>query len=287
MDDKADRAFVITGASSGIGRACALRLDALGYRVIGTYLEEGEDVALLAEASDRLTMVRMDVTDESTVRSAVEYVEAQTGERGLSGLVNNAGIDTPGPLEFLPLDTFRHQVEVNVIGLLGVTQAFLPLIRKAQGRIVNMGSIDGKAVTPFQGAYGASKHAVEALTDGLRMELRPWNIHVAVVEPGDIRTPIWSKSLAMADTTRAKLPVPAEALYGPLMTAARATAEKMAQRASDPAIVVKAVVHALTARKPRTRYLVGNDAKIRLGMEWLPTRWVDKIIMDFIAGGAK
>ena len=284
---KTKGAVVITGATSGIGKACAVRLDALGYRVFATYLRENDVAELQAACSDRLTAIRLNLLDESSIAAAAERVAAEVGDGGLDGLVNNAGVDIPGPLEFLPLARLREQLEVNVVGQVAVTQAFLPLIRRAIGRIVFVGSIDGKAVTPFQGGYGASKHAIEAIADVLRMELRAWGIHVSVIEPGDIETPIWRKSMALADEMLQLVPPRGHELYGPAMTAARATAQKMAAKASPPAIVVRAVEHALIARRPRTRYLVGADAKLRLALEWLPARWVDAIIMNFIAKGAR
>ncbi len=284
MSAESSRAVVITGASSGIGRACAERLAREGFRVFGTYLPQEGAAAL--DGMSAVVPIPLDVTDSDSIARAAEQVSAEC-ESGLWGLVNNAGVDIPGPLEFLPLERLREQLEVNVIGPIAVTQAFLPLIRKGRGRIVMIGSIDGKAVTPFQGGYGASKHAIEALTDALRMELSAWDIPVSVVEPGDIATPIWEKSLALADRMLGELPEKAHDLYGTQMTAARATAVKMSSKAASPETVVRAVHHALTARRPKTRYLVGMDARIRLALEILPSRWVDRLIMGFIARGGK
>ncbi|MCC6695508.1 MAG: SDR family oxidoreductase [Candidatus Hydrogenedentes bacterium] len=281
------RAVLITGAASGIGEACAVRLAAMGYTVFGTYLTPEEGEAMRAAARQNVVPLPLDITDPRAISEAARVISEATGEAGLSGLINNAGIDMPGPLEFLPIDSLRYQLNVNVIGQVAITQVLLPLIRKGRGRIVMIGSIDGRAVTPFQGAYGASKHALEAISDALRMEVRPWGIDVSVVEPGDIATPIWEKSLARADELLARLPRAAHDLYGPMMKAARATAVKMSTKASPPEIVVKAVVHALTARRPRVRYLVGTDARIRLALELLPTRWVDRLILGFIASGGK
>ncbi|MCC6486100.1 MAG: SDR family oxidoreductase [Candidatus Hydrogenedentes bacterium] len=281
------KAIVITGAASGIGEACATRLAAMGYTVFGTYLTAEEGESMRAAARSGIVPLPLDVTDARAISEVSRMISEATGEAGLAGLVNNAGTDIPGPLEFLPIESLRHQLEVNVIGQVAITQALLPLIRMGNGRIVMIGSIDGRAVTPFQGAYGASKHALEAVSDALRMELRPWAIHASVVEPGDIATPIWEKSLARADELLARLPQAAHALYGPMMKAARATAVKMSGKASPPEIVVRAVVHALTARCPRTRYLVGFDARLRLALEVLPARVVDRLILRFIARGGR
>lgn len=256
-------AVVVTGASTGIGRACALRLDRLGYQVFAGVRREADGKALKKKARGSLMTVRMDVTDDAAISAAAETVEKAVGEEGLIGLVNNAGIVMPGPLEFLPLDDLRRQLEVNVIGQVAVTQAFLPLLRKGSGRIVNIGSIGGRMATPFQGAYNASKFAMEALTDSLRLELRPWGIHVSIVEPGNIDTPIWQKGLGQADVLLEKMPAHGRELYDPVVDAARQAAEKSARTAIPPMAVAKAVVHALTADKPKTRYVVGTDARIQ------------------------
>ena len=182
-------------------------------------------------------------------------------------------------LEFLPLDALRLQLEVNVVGQIAVTQAFLPSLRKARGRIVNIGSLSGLISGPFSGAYSASKFALEALTDSLRLELRPWKIHVSIVEPGYIQTPIVNKSLAAAEALRAQLPAEALHLYGPSLRAVREATEREAAKAAPTEVVVKAVVHALAARRPRTRYAVGAHSgfQIRLGRA-LPDRWRDALI---------
>jgi NAD(P)-dependent dehydrogenase (short-subunit alcohol dehydrogenase family) len=254
---------VVTGASTGIGRACALRLDRLGFQVFAGVRKDADGKALKKKARGSLMTVRMDVTDDAAISAAAETVEKAVGEEGLIGLVNNAGIVMPGPLEFLPLDDLRRQLEVNVIGQVAVTQAFLPLLRKGSGRIVNIGSIGGRMATPFQGAYNASKFAMEALTDSLRLELRPWGIHVSIVEPGNIDTPIWQKGLGQADVLLEKMPAHGRELYDPVVDAARQAAEKSARTAIPPMAVAKAVVHALTADKPKTRYVVGTDARIQ------------------------
>jgi NAD(P)-dependent dehydrogenase (short-subunit alcohol dehydrogenase family) len=240
-----------------------LRLDRLGYQVFAGVRREADGKALKKKARGSLMTVRMDVTDDAAISAAAETVEKAVGEEGLIGLVNNAGIVMPGPLEFLPLDDLRRQLEVNVIGQVAVTQAFLPLLRKGSGRIVNIGSIGGRMATPFQGAYNASKFAMEALTDSLRLELRPWGIHVSIVEPGNIDTPIWQKGLGQADVLLEKMPAHGRELYDPVVDAARQAAEKSARTAIPPMAVAKAVVHALTADKPKTRYVVGTDARIQ------------------------
>src|SRR5258708_33287478 len=185
----AARSVVATGASTGIGEACALRLDRRGFHVFAGVRREVDGGALKQKASGRLTPILLDVTDASSIKSAAAAVAASLDEEGLSGLVNNAGIAIAGPLEFLPIDELRRQFEVNVIGQIAVTQAFLPLLRKGHGRIVNMGSISGRLAFPLLGPYAASKFALRALTTALRMELRPWGIPVSIIEPSGIATP--------------------------------------------------------------------------------------------------
>ncbi|HEY6085041.1 MAG TPA: SDR family NAD(P)-dependent oxidoreductase, partial [Nitrospira sp.] len=197
----------------------------------------------------------------------------------LSGLVNNAGIAIGSPLEVIPIPALRKQFEVNVIGQIAVTQAFVPLLRLAKGRIVNMGSIAGRSTIPMMGPYSASKHALRALTDALRLELQPWGIQVSLIEPGAIATPIWDKSLHAAMELEDAASPEAKELYGEAARRVRETVDQAGQRAIPPEAVVQAVWHALTARRPKTRYLIGTDAKLRAIMiTWLPDRLQDWIL---------
>lgn len=192
--------------------------------------------------------------------------------------MNNAGVAVAVPLEFLPLQEFRRQLEVNVVGQLAVTQALLPNLRRARGRIVNMSSIGGRSALPFLGAYAASKFALEALTDALRVELRPFGIEVSVVEPGSIATSIWARGAETFERIRAGLPPAVDELYGERLTAFRRVAAAAGGRGEPPDEVAKAVEHALTAKHPRTRYLVGRDARRRARIERLPDRLRDRVI---------
>ncbi len=273
-------AVVITGASTGIGEACAFHLDKLGYRVFAGIRKAADGQSLRSRASEKLLPIRLDISDETEIREAARKVVEAVGDEGLAGLVNNAGIVVGGMLEFLPVDELRRQLEINVIGQIAVTQAFLPSLRKGRGRIVNIGSLSGLISSPFSGAYCASKFALEAVTDALRMELRPWNIHVSIVEPGFIDTPILKKSLPSEETLRAQLPAEALQLYGTTLNAALAGIKREAAKAVSTEVVVKAVVHALGARRPRTRYAVGptSGLAIRLGRA-LPDRWRDALIV--------
>jgi NAD(P)-dependent dehydrogenase (short-subunit alcohol dehydrogenase family) len=264
---------VVTGASSGIGEACALRLARAGWRVLAGVRTSPDGDRLREEGGARVEPVTLDVTDSTAIAAAA----GRLGDDPLHGLVNNAGIAVSMPLEFLPLDELRRQLEVNVIGQVAVTQAFLPHLRRTRGRIVNIGSIAGRSALPFLGAYAASKHALEAVTDALRVELRPFGIEVLMVEPATIATPIWSKGAENVQRLLAGLPADVDRLYGERMSAFRNAAAAAAQRAEPTDEVAKVVERALTAKRPKTRYLVGRDARRRSRVERLPDRLRDRV----------
>jgi NAD(P)-dependent dehydrogenase (short-subunit alcohol dehydrogenase family) len=257
------RSVLVTGASSGIGAACAARLRDRGWRVLAGVRRPGS-------APKGVEEVALDVTDPPA-RLEVDALDS------LDAVVNNAGVAVAGPLEFLPPEELRRQLEVNVVGQLRVTQLCLPALRVARGRIVNMGSISGLNALPFLGAYAMSKFALEAMTDSLRVELAPWGIHVAIVEPGTIRTPIWTRE-------RPEPPPGAVRLYGERLERFRALAVKRGSEGAPPDLVADAVEHALTAERPRTRYLVGRDARLRARAERLPDRLRDRVIVRRVLG---
>jgi NAD(P)-dependent dehydrogenase (short-subunit alcohol dehydrogenase family) len=282
-----NRSVVITGASTGIGEACALSLDRRGWQVFAAVRREEDGRRLQARASERLRPVLLDVTDGPGIAAAVREVASAVGPGGVQGLVNNAGIAVGGPLEFISLEQFRWQFEVNVFGLLQVTQLFLPLIRTGHGRIVNIGSIAGRVASPMVGPYCASKHAVEALTDALRLELAPWELHVSVVEPGVVATPIWDKGVREMDAELARMPAQGLERYDLLIRAFRRLLGGASQRGVMPDAVARRVEHALTSRRPRHRYLVGTDARLRLMAQTiLPRRWVDALIQRVLRRAA-
>src|SRR5262249_8101165 len=235
------------------------------------------------ERAGRLTPLRVDVTDRGSIESAAREVEAALGGEGLRGLVNNAGIGIGAPLEFIDLDELRRQLEVNVIGPIAVTQAFLALCRAWHGRVGNVGSTGGRIAQPMLGPYNASKFALEALSDSLRMELAPWGIHVSLVEPGSIATAIWEKTDAYAERMIPTLGPRARELYGAAIGAVLDTARNLAKQAIAPEAVSKAIHHALTARRPPTRYLVGTDARAQaLLARLLPDRARDAVLVRFM-----
>ena len=273
-----DGAVLITGASTGIGAASAVHLDRIGFRVWAGVRRPSDGEALVGQASPRLTPVILDVTDSNSIATALAGVGAGAGADGLAGLVNNAGIVVAAPVEVLPIAELRKQLEVNVIGLVAVTQAALPLLRRGHGRVVNIGSISGRIATPVIGAYAASKFAVEALTDALRVEVQPWGIDVALIEPGAVATPIWEKSQAAGLALRQAWTPDAEGLYADALSAVERAALRSAKQAISPDAVARAVAHALTATRPKTRYLVGTAARIQAIVALLPDRLRDRFL---------
>jgi NAD(P)-dependent dehydrogenase (short-subunit alcohol dehydrogenase family) len=272
-------AVLVTGAATGIGERCALRLARQGYRVFAGVRNAEAGERLREAAGPRLHWLLLDVTDGAMIARAVETVRAVQEDQALAGLVNNAGIAVGGPLEYLPVERLRTQLEVNVIGLHAVTQALLPLVRKGRGRIVHIGSIAGRLASPLTGAYAASKHAVEALTDALRLELGPEGIQVAVIEPGQIRTPIWDKGLAEFGSIASRVNPDGMARYRGRLLALRYIVERARVHSLSPDAVVDAVMHALESPAPRTRYVVGGDARIRLWLaRLLPDRAMDALM---------
>ncbi len=280
MDPQTSKRYVlVTGASTGIGAACALRLARNGWTVFGGVRNAAAGEALQSQAAGHLIPLMLDVTDEQQVRAAQAQIAETVNGAGLQGLVNNAGIAVAGILEFLDVEAIRRQFDVNLFGLIDVTQRMLPLLRSGQGRIVNMGSSSGFFAPPILGAYSASKHALEAVSDTLRVELHGWGIHVSIVEPGAIATPIWEKSGQEAEQLAEGLPEEAHALYAPLTEAIRRETAAVVGNAIPAERVASAVEHALSAAKPRTRYCVGADARFQRFMaRWLPDRLRDALV---------
>lgn len=273
------RSVLITGASTGIGRATALRLDAEGWRVFAGVRREEDAQALRKVASARLTPLQLDITDPEQIARASEQIAEALGEAGLDGLVNNAGIIVLAPLETLPIEEFRHQIEVNLIGHVAVTQALLPSLRLNGGRIVFISSIGGQISYPFGAAYHASKFGVEAAADCLRQEVARWGIGVSVVEPGAIDTPIWERGEKAVDAMAAGGPPAYARYYADTVDRMLAFGKKVQARANPPEAVAKVIARALSARRPRRRYLVGLDAHLQVRAHQLvPARAFDWLV---------
>lgn len=273
------KSVLVTGASTGIGRATALRLDRAGWRVFAGVRREADADSLRETASERLVPLMLDVTESGQIATAAERIGELVGKAGLDGLVNNAGIAVPGPLETLPIEDFERQVGVNLTAHVAVTQAMLPLIRRARGRIVFITSIGGLMAFPMFGAYHAAKFGLEAVGDVFRRELRPWGIDVIVVEPGSIATPIWERGDSEVEAIAARAGGRQAELYGKAIEAGRDVARKTGERGIPPEKVAEKLEHALTTGRPRTRYLVGADARGQaLLAKLLPDRLLDWLI---------
>jgi NAD(P)-dependent dehydrogenase (short-subunit alcohol dehydrogenase family) len=271
---------LVTGASTGIGEATVLHLKALGFDAVGA-VRKDEDAERLSERGIRT--VRIDVTDPGQIAAARD----ELGDLPLAGLVNNAGIAVAAPLEFLPVERLRQQLEINLIGQMAVTQAFLPALRRGRGRLVMVSSIGGRVALPLVSAYNASKFGLEGMTDSLRRELRGQGVDVILVEPGGVKTPIWRKGQELADEMLEDVPPEADRLYGRLIEAVRSGTQRIAtESGAEPSAVAEAIGEALTASRPRTRYLVGRDAKMRAYMSRvLPDRVMDRMIARALGGG--
>jgi NAD(P)-dependent dehydrogenase (short-subunit alcohol dehydrogenase family) len=271
------RTALITGASTGIGRATALQLDRGGWAVFAGVRRESDAESLREAGSERLTPLMIDIGDQASIDAAA----ASVGEEfSLDGLVNNAGIAVPGPLETLPIEEFRRQVEINMTAQLAVTQALLPAIRRARGRIVFVSSVGGRIALPFTGAYHASKWGLEAIGDVLRQELSPWGIHVSLIEPGAVTTPIWERGESEGDAIIERAGDEHHELYGKRLDHYRKLVKKSVSATGiPPEMVADKIEHALTATHPRTRYLVGRDANINARVRrFMPDRIMDRLI---------
>jgi NAD(P)-dependent dehydrogenase (short-subunit alcohol dehydrogenase family) len=287
---------IITGASTGIGRAIAIDLHRRGWSVLAGVRRDSDGDTLVEAAGPGLTPLQLDVTSADDLSAAFPLAQEFCGDDGLHALINNAGIVVPGPLEFLPLDGFRTQLEVNTTGALAATQTFLPLMREAVGkapsnqgqanasaphqpRILMVSSISGRVGTPLVGAYNASKFAMEGMSDAMRRELLPHGIDVVLIEPGAIATPIWQRSSDRADRMQEKFPPQFHQIYGPFLDGMRRNLPKVQKRAIPAQRVADVVATALQKRKPKARYLVGTDAKIGAWLNrLLPTRLFDRLI---------
>jgi NAD(P)-dependent dehydrogenase (short-subunit alcohol dehydrogenase family) len=272
------RSVVVTGTSTGIGWGTAKVLIAHGFRVFGSVRKTADAERLSAEFGDAFVPLLFDVTDEAAVRAAAAQVRAELGGEKLAGLVNNAGVAVAGPLLELPLAEFRHQIDINLTGVVITTQAFAPLVgtdrslRGSPGRIVNISSVGGKNAIPFLAPYAASKFALEGLSESLRRELLPFGIDVVVVAPGAVATPIWSKAEQVDVTPYLNTP------YATALERMRAYMLTLGKTGLPPERIGEAVYHALTAAKPKVRTTVTPRPLEDLMVRTLPKRVVDRMI---------
>jgi NAD(P)-dependent dehydrogenase (short-subunit alcohol dehydrogenase family) len=276
------KSILVTGASTGIGHACALRLAGAGHRVFAGIRKDSDAQRLRDKGAAHLVPVLLDVTKQEQIDALAEQITLEVGS--LHGVVNNAGVARGGPIEYLPIDVWRDQFDVNVLGQVAVTRAMLPLVREARGRIVFIGSIGGKVATMMMGPYNASKFAIEAIGESLRQELHPWGIGVSVVEPGAIKTEIWDKGRETADRLERELPAEAASRYARHIAAIRKGIDMQERHGVGPEKVAEAVEHALFASRPKTRYLVGLDARVQSLLVRLLTDRSREAIVRRIAG---
>lgn len=284
MNTLPSKTVVVTGASSGIGRACVARMLQAGWRVFATVRKTEDGQRLQSEFGDALTPAILDVTDRASIAAAAEQVGSRLPEHGLDGLVNVAGVGMVRPVEYVTPGDLQTIFDINVFGQIAVTQAFLPRLRQARGRIVNISSVGAHIAVPFGSPINASKSAFGIFSDTLRLELHPFGLRVCVVEPGAIRTPAVEKTLGNVAAVAGGLPAEGAALYGEMLRkfAARAYAREM--NGSPPEVVAQAVHHALTARRPRARYRAGKHARLLGALpRILPDRLLDSLLLR-IAG---
>jgi NAD(P)-dependent dehydrogenase (short-subunit alcohol dehydrogenase family) len=274
-----NRNVLITGASGGVGTALTEALAGAGWRVFAAVRSRRAAEALEASGGDVIA-VELELTDEESIRRAADTVASHVGDGGLAGLVNNAGIIVQGPLELVPVHALRRQFEVNVIGQMGVTQAFLPLLRRGKGTVVNIGAATGRVTVPMMGPISASKTALESLTDALRMELKHQGVGVTIVEPGAMQTAIFDKSAASGAADGWAGSEATQRLYA---RALEATAESVANQMTAPVDdVVKTVVKALSSGSPDPRYVVGRDAGQLLMLRRVPQGLRDRLLMNAV-----
>ena len=266
---------VVTGASSGIGLDACRELAAHGFRVFGTVRRREDEDALRALGAVPL---RLDVTSRPSIQAAREQVSTLLAGASLAGLVNNAGISGAGPIELVDLDEFRRMFEVNALGAVAVTQEFLPLLKEGRGRIVNVSSVSGRIAPPFMAPYAASKFALEAISDCMRHELRPFGIEVIVIQPGIIHTPIWKKGAAR-DLGPAR-----GTIYEKVLTSLRDGAAAVDERAMPPSRVSRAILRALTARRPPARIPVVRSRALYALHAFVPDRVRDRRIARHVWG---
>lgn len=275
-------AVLVTGASTGIGEAAALHLASLGHLVFAGVRQDADGERLSAAGGDRLVPVRLDVTDQASIDAAVATIRETKGSTRFAGLVNNAGVARGGPLEYLDIEVWREQLEINVIGQIAVTKAFLPLVREGCGRLVFIGSIGGRVSTALMGPYGASKFALEGITESLRHELYPFGIEVVLVEPGVVRTKIWDKGSETADRLEAEASPEMLERYRPHIDKMRTSLRANNTAGVDVSVPAKVIERALFHPHPKPRYLVGPDAKaVALMAKFAPDRAKDYLVRRF------
>lgn len=282
VDDFDEKYVLVTGCDSGFGNLVAKQLDRQGFHVIAACLTESGSSELKTASSQRLKTVLLNVTDSASIQNAVEMVQRETGERGLYGLINNAGRSVPaGPNEWMQIEDFRKVLDVNLMGVVEVTLKFLPLLKKAKGRVVNVASVLGR-LSLVGGGYCLSKYGVEAFSDSLRKDMKHFGIKVSIIEPGFFKTAVTRLDLIEADLQRLwdRLPSDVRDSYGSKYLEEYNKAQRFSMNllcSADISKVTSCMLHALTAQYPRTRYSAGWDAKFF----WIPLSYLPAFVGDF------
>jgi NAD(P)-dependent dehydrogenase (short-subunit alcohol dehydrogenase family) len=274
-----NKTILVTGASSGIGWATSLELVEKGWRVFAAVRKEADAQKLRDASSNKVTPVIMDIVDYESVKRGAREIENALGGAGLDALFNNAGISVQGPLEIIPIELFEQQIRVNVFGHVFVTQTFLPLLRKAQGRIVFTSSESGRITLPLMAPYSASKFALEAVASALRIELRPWKVRVSSVELQTIKTPMWEKIDTSTEKLMASIPQQARDLYRDELKTLSVFPKWQAEMGISMKKAVRVIIRALSARSPKARYIVGYEARLLIYSHAITPTWM----MDWIA----
>ncbi|MFC1603783.1 SDR family NAD(P)-dependent oxidoreductase [Planctomycetota bacterium] len=279
-----NKAVVITGTSTGIGKACALYLDKLGFKVYAGVRKQADGDMLKSEASERLKSLILDVTSAESINNASDTIGKET-KGNVFGLINNAGIGRGGPLEVMPVPEIQKVMSVNVVGLMAVTQAFIPMLRKGRGRIINIGSTSSILAVPGASVYSASKFAVRAITDSLRVELKSFGVSVILVAPGAVESEIWDKGKAYKAELSKTVKTEIAQLYAPLIKFGEKLNEEM--KKIPASVVANKVADALIVRKPKPYYIIGKDANGAAKAAKLPKGLLDWIILKRIERLAK
>jgi NAD(P)-dependent dehydrogenase (short-subunit alcohol dehydrogenase family) len=278
------RTVLVTGASTGIGRAACLDLAARGWRVFGSVRREqdaGAFAAATPAGSIAMTPLRFDVTDRAAIDQAKDELQDMLQGERLHALVNNAGVAIGGPLAYLPMADFERQIAINLTGVLHCTQAFLPLMRGGPSRLVQVSSIAGKVGFPLLGPYHASKHGLEGMSDCLRMELKHLGVDVVLIEPGPVKSQVWQTAKSHAAEAEKRLPAQAREDFGRMMTQVAKAAAKSEQNGVPAQECAKVIRRALESSRPRTRYVVGRPGKLLLFLRrwFLSDRMTDRMVL--------
>ena len=270
--------ILITGVSTGIGYTSVKFLLDKGFFVLGSVRKSGDAIKLEQEFGKNFKALVFDVTDDQAIQNAVSIAQQTIGNHGLTALINNAGVVVSGPMQHVPIEKLRHQFDVNILGVMRVTQAFLPMLGAVEnhpyppGRIIQISSVSGKITSPFLGPYCASKYALESISDALRRELFLFGIKVVIIEPGPIKTPIWDKALT---TDNAEYD---DTFYGSILNKRAKSMARIKESGLPPEDVSKTISKSIVINNPKTRYIVTKKSWMYKIYDLMPDKWLDNAI---------